>query len=206
MGLALAGLLPAGVRRIAGGPQAAFRPELLLASGHFDAVVRGYGEEAITAALEQDGLLSAPLLRGKDYRPDYRGIDLAPGGSGGGWPSSQPWWPALLPSGIAQCSRCRPELRSGVSPDGKRDLTDPVHRRPRLERGGHRARLAQSGRAITSGHRRPTPNAERLPPPRPFQPDSCRSSSPHRAGGPPARRQPASPRPAPRLRPTRPRR
>lgn len=75
MGLALASRLPAGIRRIAGGPQANFHPEQLLANGSFDAVVQGYGEEAIPAALEQDGLLAAPLIRGKDYRPDYRGIE-----------------------------------------------------------------------------------------------------------------------------------
>lgn len=69
-GLALAGKLRGKVRCIAGGPQCTFHPEEVLGSGHFAAVVPGYGEEAVHAALTEDGVVERDIVKGKPYLPD----------------------------------------------------------------------------------------------------------------------------------------
>ncbi len=76
-GIAMAKRLSRHVRCIAGGPQASFNEKALLAHGCFAAVVSGYGEEAVIPALYSNGIFSAKLIPGKDYRPDYSGMDLA---------------------------------------------------------------------------------------------------------------------------------
>lgn len=76
LGVAMAERLCGTVRCIAGGPMASFHPERLLGLGPFDAVVEGYGEEAVLDALAGPGLFSRPLQREADYRPDYEGLDL----------------------------------------------------------------------------------------------------------------------------------
>jgi radical SAM superfamily enzyme YgiQ (UPF0313 family) len=64
------------IRMIAGGPDATFRVEELTKLKLFNAIVAGYGEEAVQQALENDGVFSAPLVRSKDYPPDYTGIEF----------------------------------------------------------------------------------------------------------------------------------
>lgn len=76
LGVALARRMPAGVRCIAGGPQATWHPEQLLALGCFHAVVPGYGEEAIHDALASDGIVARPLRPQQPYAPDYEGFEL----------------------------------------------------------------------------------------------------------------------------------
>jgi len=65
-----------GITMIAGGPNATYMAEELYATGLFQAIVKGYGEEAIETALHNSGIFEAPLDRSKDYVPDYSGIEF----------------------------------------------------------------------------------------------------------------------------------
>jgi radical SAM superfamily enzyme YgiQ (UPF0313 family) len=64
------------VRLIAGGPEATHRAEYLQNLEIFDAIVQGYGEEAVLCAIRKIiGIIEAPLIKNKDYRPDFTGVE-----------------------------------------------------------------------------------------------------------------------------------
>jgi len=75
-------LQKAKVPMIVGGPDATYRAAELMKMGLFDAVVSGYGEEAVKNAVRgirskaPAGIYSAPLEHEIDYRPDYSGVEF----------------------------------------------------------------------------------------------------------------------------------
>ena len=75
-GLEMAKRLSKHVRCIAGGPQASFNEQSLMDLGYFDALVSGYGEEAVLEALNSNGIFSKKLIPSKEYLPDYTGITI----------------------------------------------------------------------------------------------------------------------------------
>ena len=75
-GLKMARLLSKHTRCIAGGPQATFNEVDMLKSGFFDAVVSGYGEEAILKALKTKGVISHKLRKDRDYLPDLSLVSI----------------------------------------------------------------------------------------------------------------------------------
>lgn len=75
-GVAMAERLSEHVRCIAGGPEAAYNETDLLDLGCFDTIVSGYGEEAVLEVPHSTGVLSKPLTNGRDYVPDYTGIEI----------------------------------------------------------------------------------------------------------------------------------
>jgi radical SAM superfamily enzyme YgiQ (UPF0313 family) len=66
-----------GIRIIGGGPEATHNTSALLQSGLFHALVVGYGEEGVLAAVTQDGVIEQPLQKDKKYQPDYTDIDYS---------------------------------------------------------------------------------------------------------------------------------
>jgi hypothetical protein len=75
-GIEMAKQLCVHTRCIAGGPQCTFREDDMLDVGCFDAIVSGYGEEAILDALCGDGVFSKSLSREREYLPDFSLVDL----------------------------------------------------------------------------------------------------------------------------------
>jgi radical SAM superfamily enzyme YgiQ (UPF0313 family) len=65
-----------GIRLIAGGPDATYRAEELKKLGLFDAIVCGYGEEAVKEALVKPGVFSVHLHQKANYVPDYTGVEF----------------------------------------------------------------------------------------------------------------------------------
>jgi magnesium-protoporphyrin IX monomethyl ester (oxidative) cyclase len=69
----------AGIPVIVGGPDATYRAAELMKMGLFQAIVTGYGEEAVRTAVNLKspvGIYNVPLDQDKDYRPDYSGIEF----------------------------------------------------------------------------------------------------------------------------------
>jgi radical SAM superfamily enzyme YgiQ (UPF0313 family) len=64
------------VNCICGGPQTRYQYNELLNTGYYKAVVVGYGEEAILEAIETSGIIGKPLIRNKEYLPDFTDIKI----------------------------------------------------------------------------------------------------------------------------------
>ena len=64
------------VRCIAGGPQTTYHQQHLLDAGCYEAIVVGYGEEAVLEAIKRNGIIQKPLIRSKEYLPDYTDIPI----------------------------------------------------------------------------------------------------------------------------------
>lgn len=75
-GVEMARRLGGQFRCIAGGPEASYNEGALLELGVFDTVVSGYGEEAVLEVPQRTGIIEKSLVKGRDYTPDYTGIEI----------------------------------------------------------------------------------------------------------------------------------